>query len=320
MSSLRREDIHIISRHANWQAPSVKKALEEQVYPDKAAWQVFLKWLILCLGIGFLTTGIVFFFAYNWDDLHKFVKIGLVEGLLVLLVGLIVFTRLSDTFKKVLLTAAAILVGVLMAVFGQVYQTGADAYDLFLGWTLAITAWVFLAHFAPLWLLYLLLINTTITLYFQQMAPLANQQYLPALLFLLNSTLLIAALLFGHYQPSKTFPAWLLVILTLGAVTMATIGMMIIIFDKRSAALALLLPAIAILYPAGLWYGYRYRQLVYLAVIPLSVLIILAGYFLKLSGEEGMLLFTSLFILTGVTVLIKALLHFHKTTVHENNP
>ena len=39
------------------------------------------------------------------------------------------------------LIAASVLVGVLLAVIGQVYHTGADAYSLFAAWTLLILPW-----------------------------------------------------------------------------------------------------------------------------------------------------------------------------------
>ena len=45
---------------------------------------------------------------------------------------------------------ATFLIGTLFAVFGQIYQTGADAYDLFLGWTLFTILWAVAIRFAPL--------------------------------------------------------------------------------------------------------------------------------------------------------------------------
>jgi uncharacterized membrane protein len=162
MPSPDREDIHIISRNSNWSAPGVHKALKEQVFNNQSAWQQFLKLLFISLGIGFTTAGIVFFFAYNWDNLHKFVKIGLIEGLVVAIMLIIVFSRLSTLVKNILLTGASVLIGVLMAVFGQVYQTGANAYDLFLSWTLAISIWVVIVNFPPLPLVYVLLIWTCV--------------------------------------------------------------------------------------------------------------------------------------------------------------
>ena len=40
---------------------------------------------------------------------------------------------LDRAFGQVLLIAASVLTGVLLAVIGQVYQTGADVFELFVG-------------------------------------------------------------------------------------------------------------------------------------------------------------------------------------------
>lgn len=109
-------------------------------------------------------------FAYNWDELPKFAKLGIVEVLLVASVLLATFTRWNKLVKQILLTGATFLIGTLFAVFGQIYQTGADAYDLFLGWTLFTILWAVAIRFAPLWLTFIGLLCTTIWLYNIQIA------------------------------------------------------------------------------------------------------------------------------------------------------
>ena len=100
----------------------------QALYANKRQWNQFLSIFLLAAGIGFTVTGIIFFFAYNWDELPKFAKLGMVEVLLATSVLLAVFTRWSTLVKQVLLTGATFLTGTLFAVFGQIYQTGADAY------------------------------------------------------------------------------------------------------------------------------------------------------------------------------------------------
>ena len=168
MINIQREDIHIISRHSNLTEHEVEKSLHEHAYSDKKMWQKFLQLFILSLGIGFTVSGIIFFFAYNWADLHKFVKIGIVEGLLIATILVMLITKTTDNIKNIILTGASVLVGVLFAVFGQIYQTGANAYDFFLGWTIFITLWVLISNFASLWLVYRVLINSTFVFYSQQ--------------------------------------------------------------------------------------------------------------------------------------------------------
>lgn len=317
MPPLNREDIQLIASHSNWPASSVQKALTDHVYNDKPAWQKFLHWLFLGLGIGFITTGILFFFAWNWDSLHKFVKIGLVEGLIILLVLMVVFARFGPTVKHILLTSAAVLVGVLMAVFGQVYQTGANAYDLFLNWTLAISLWVAISGFIPLWVVYITLINITLCLYEEQVANNWPRLLIWLLLFLVNSSFLTGWLLAAQYKPSLKVPAWFHILLALTAVTMSTLGMITGLYDEQDFTLLVMVLATGCLYTAGFIHGLRRKSLFYLSLIAFSLIVILAAFFIKLSDDSGMFLFTSLFIIAAISFLVKKLIDLQKKWTHE---
>jgi len=66
------------------------------------------------------------------------------------------------------LTAAAVLVGPLLAVYGQAYQTGADAWELFAFWAALILPWVALARMPTLWLVEIALWNVGFVLLWQQ--------------------------------------------------------------------------------------------------------------------------------------------------------
>ncbi|MCP4692262.1 MAG: DUF2157 domain-containing protein, partial [Desulfobacterales bacterium] len=61
-----------------------------------------------------------------------------------------------------------VLVGVLLAVYGQIYQTGADAFELFVGWGVLISVWVIFSEFAALWMVWLVVLNTGAILYWLQ--------------------------------------------------------------------------------------------------------------------------------------------------------
>jgi uncharacterized membrane protein len=136
--------------------------------PDGQSWRRTLIALFTYLGACLLLAGVIFFFAYNWNDMSRFMKLGLLEaGVVAAAVGAHVLgqERISG---RAALAAAAVLVGPLLAVYGQIYQTGADAYELFLGWSVLIIPWVLLARLAPLWLMLLVLVDTTLVLYWQQ--------------------------------------------------------------------------------------------------------------------------------------------------------
>lgn len=145
--------------------------------PNAQKWNRFLDVLQLVLGAGLTVCGIYFFFAYNWAEMHRFVKLGIVG---VLLLGLVIAaSRLPEDKlpSKIALTVAGVLIGALLAVYGQVYQTGADSYKLFLGWVVLMAGWVFVSKFTPMWFIWILLIDTTLILYWDQMISWNSPQY-----------------------------------------------------------------------------------------------------------------------------------------------
>ena len=131
----------IIKKQKHMEKTDSSPLSRQALYADKKQWNQFLSIFLLAVGVGFTVAGIIFFFAYNWEELPKFAKLGIVEVLLVASVLLATFTHWNKLVKQILLTGATFLIGTLLAVFGQIYQTGADAYDLFLGWTLFTILW-----------------------------------------------------------------------------------------------------------------------------------------------------------------------------------
>lgn len=304
---INREDIHIISRNSNWGEPQVQEALRQHVYHDANNWQKFLHIFFISLGIGLTTAGIIFFFAYNWDELHKFIKIGLIEGLLIVSILLVLLSKIPTNTKNIILTASSALVGVLLAVFGQVYQTGANAYDLFLSWTLFITLWVLVANYAPLWLLYIILINITLMLYKEQVAYHWSALYLFTALFAIDTFILISLMFLHKYQKGFSLPTWFTNILALVAIALATIGISAAILDSTKG---LILPLIGtlLIYISGILYSLKEKSIFFLSIISLSAIIILSAFFIEQSSSMGMYLFISLFIIVCVTILIRILL------------
>ena len=103
MTKIEREDIQIISRHSNWSEGSIDKILKQEIYSNKESWGKFLRLFFISLGVSFTTAGIIFFFAYNWADLHKFIKIGLIESLIVIIILTVLFSKISLDIKNILL-------------------------------------------------------------------------------------------------------------------------------------------------------------------------------------------------------------------------
>lgn len=143
-------------------------ALFLDVYPSKRTWLQFFDKALLVIGAVALVLSLVLFIAYNWLYMGKLAKFALVEGALVITIALYValsFRRRFAFVRQLLLLIASIITGSLLALFGQVYQTGADTWQLFFGWAVLITPWVIIARFPALWLLWLGLINA-VTLFY----------------------------------------------------------------------------------------------------------------------------------------------------------
>jgi uncharacterized membrane protein len=134
--------------------------------PARAEWRGFLARLALWLGTIALAAAVIFFFAFNWDDLGRFAKFGLLEAAIVAGLLALWWTGLDGTAGKALLTLLSLLVGALLALTGQVYQTGADTFELFAWWAVLILPWVVAGRFSPLWLLWLGLVNLALWFYF----------------------------------------------------------------------------------------------------------------------------------------------------------
>ncbi len=132
--------------------------------------EVWRRWAARCfmiLGTVLLLCGIVFFFAWNWQAMARWQRLGL-AGLGFVLPALA--SRLLGPEKlagKLSLLAACVMIGVFIAVFGQEYQTGADTHGLFFGWALLALPWVIAACFEPLWIVWLVLMSTGLTLYWK---------------------------------------------------------------------------------------------------------------------------------------------------------
>lgn len=314
---IKRSLIHTISRHSNWSAESINQFFRTQkIYADRDNWRNFIRLLLVGGGVAFLVSGIIFFFAYNWADMHKFTKLGLVQGLLALMVLASLFLKIDNRIKNILLTGAAMLVGALFAVFGQIYQTGADAYDLFLGWTLFIAIWVFVSNFPPLWFIFLGLVNLAINLYSEQVASDWSYNLVMNILFLVN----IASLIFLKWREGSTFienvPKWLertIVIVAIGYLTMSFCQG---IFDKGSSVawfFSILLSFLT--YGLGIWYGLKIKDTFYIAVVGFSIIMVGTSFLIRLLGDFldiGLLFVIGGFVVGGVSLLVMKILELNK--------
>jgi uncharacterized membrane protein len=306
-----RNVIQIISRYSNLSEEDVKCLFKKNgVYADRAAWAKFTDLALLGIGATFVLAGIVFFFAYNWQYLHKFVKLGIIQMMVNVPVFSILVFKPRELVKNMLLTASCVLVGVLFAVFGQIYQTGADAYDLFLGWTLFIGLWALSARFEALWLIFLVLINITFVLYVQQAGPYRLEKWLFVILFCFNTfTVFILYVL----EPTGKVASWLVRAVVLGAVVLLTIGLLAGVMDNYPAEWFVAMGLCLITYTTGIYYSVKQRSMYLLCILPISLIVVLCAMFLEFTDAEmGGFLFVSFFIVSCITLLVKELVRLNR--------
>lgn len=278
----------------------------QHLYANKKQWNRFLSYFLLAAGVAFTVSGITFFFAYNWEDLPKFAKIGMVELLLIATVSLVVFTSWSKLVKQIILTGSAFLIGTLFAVFGQIYQTGADAYDLFLGWTLFTLLWAVAIRFAPLWLLFTGLLGTTLWLYAVQIVP--DNEWLVSILgnavtWIGAVAIVIAEWLYLKGRLAK-YNLWFISTIAVATILHTSFLLILAIVDTQVSIVIPLLTTL-LLFTSGLVFGWKQKKLFYISTIPFASLVILLSLILRHSRMNIPAFFLlTLIAIVGTTAII----------------
>lgn len=276
-------------------------------------WFLWVRQMLLSYGSALVLAGIIYFFAYNWAEMGKFLKFGLIEvGIVACIVGSYVRGR-ERASSKILLLGGSVLVGVLLAVYGQIYQTGADAYELFIGWSVLIFGWVIISEFAALWLLWLTLLNSGAILYWEQVGEhvrFVEFGYFCLMVAALNGAALVLREVGAIQKLEWLSGRWLrglLLVALLITLSLPAIEL-IVNFDKSGVDSALgTLVWLFVAAAAYAWYRFKLRDMVPLALIVMNVCVILLtliGQLLfhdTLFGDGGLHLLFALIILAVVS-------------------
>lgn len=287
-------------------AEDLPKALHiAETLPTPAAWRRFLDGLALWLGALFLALAVIFFFAYNWRELGHFARFGIAELLLAAAVIASWRLGLERMSGKAALLAATLLVGALLALVGQTYQTGADPWELFATWSLFVLTWVAIARFAPLWLLLLVLVNLAIGLYYHAFSGIFGMLFGKQTLWWTLAGVNSAALAAWELAASRGTPwlaeRWVPRIVATAAAGAVTLLAVWGIVDNDSGGFAEFCGYFAWLAGAYALYRHRRHDLYVLAVGVLSVVIVVTvflGHSMLRGGDAaGSLLFIGLAVL-----------------------
>ncbi len=69
--------------------------------PDRQGWARFIDYLLLALGALFFVAGLFFFVAYNWEDLPRFARFGVLEAAIVVVAAIAQWSGLSRLGGKI---------------------------------------------------------------------------------------------------------------------------------------------------------------------------------------------------------------------------
>lgn len=136
--------------------------------PTPASWYRFARVLLLLLGASLVAVGAVFFVAANWDELSAYTRMGLIAALMTAVTLGGARLGLHTLSGRVLALLGGLGFGPLMALVGQTYQTGADAYELFLAWTVVLSVYALVIRFAGAWITAIVLAHVTVFLWAYQ--------------------------------------------------------------------------------------------------------------------------------------------------------
>lgn len=275
------------------------------VLPDGLRWRLFLQNLLLWLGGLALAFAMMFFIAYNWDAMGRFAKFALVEASII--VCMLAYWKIDadKITAKVSITTATILLGVLLALYGQTYQTGADPWQLFFNWALLILPWAFVAQFASLWLIWGVLLNLSIMLFFMARGSMfwfvfSATEHVFWVLFIVNSLIWLiwelAAMRFSWLR--ERWPVWLIAVASGTSITFLMLTAIFDHYDTQSLAVVFYFIWAGILY-----YIYRRLQpdLFILAGLCLSAIVVITTFFAYHLLDQGDVV-AGFFVLTLIVI------------------
>ena len=306
---LHQKDIQLVAKNSNLSKSEIAKLLEQNVFAKPKDWYLFLKYFSLSIGLGFLSTGILFFFAYNWQDLSKFFKLALLEFLVILSFSLSIFFYSKKILSNLLLTVTTLLVGVLFAVFGQIYQTGANAFDFFFGWTLAVFLWVAVTKFEPLWVVFIALVNITFIMFSEQVATDWNNATYYLVLLLIN--LLFLGITY-YFKKTISVASWFLYLLGSYLILIGTFAIIDGIMKHTNTTYIAVVLLVAVFYALMLKVSISEKSTFYIASIAASCIAIIDALIFKKSTNAFEFLVASIFTIVAVTATIKLILFLQK--------
>ncbi|ACB36498.1 conserved hypothetical protein [Leptothrix cholodnii SP-6] len=157
--------LHELAARHRLDAPALRRL--GQLAGLEQAHEALSRWLprgVAALAAVLLGSGLVFWVAANWDLLGRVGQFALLQAAVVLAIGATLWRGLQRLPAALL---ALLGIGGLFAYFGQTYQTGADAWQLFALWAALAVPLGLALRSDLLWSAWVLVAMTAIALWLQ---------------------------------------------------------------------------------------------------------------------------------------------------------
>jgi uncharacterized membrane protein len=320
-------NVQEMAEQLNLSAAAYRRAIEiAGLTPDQARWLCDIDRFLSAVGASLIIAGIAAFFAWNWGDLNHMAKFALIQGGIIASVLMVWRLGIDSIAGRISLFAGSFLTGTLLAVFGQVYQTGADPYSLFLTWAVLILPWAIIGRQAGIWLLLQLLLNLTIIMYYTQvlhppdgwwqltqlLGPLVwlgttvMDSTLASYLFALNVAALLTWEVGAHngiaWMQGRAFPR-LIAVAALCTVLIPTIVIIAAAGFVEDAGLSVISPILLLAATAACIYYYQYQRydLFILTSSLFGVIMVITSFAIRhMMTDTGSLLILALLVIAQV--------------------
>lgn len=196
-------------------------------------WGLWASRILTVFGVALMLAGIVYFFAFNWDHIPPLAKLAGIAGLMLAAIAGVGVYGLAHPVGRIATTVATVLTGVFLAVFGQIYQTGADAWGLFYAWALLTLPWALLSTSAPTWAVWLTVADLAIWLWWEQVHPRGSDSYggLNLSIMLFDGAFLVAREILARWRFDWVAGRWTRLFLALPVLATATMALLAVIVD-----------------------------------------------------------------------------------------
>ncbi|WP_111855964.1 DUF2157 domain-containing protein [Acinetobacter oleivorans] len=165
----------------------------------------------------FMAVSILYLIAANWLMLPDSIQLAIPPAILVVTAWFSVKDTLTEGVRQTLHSICGLMIGLSLAVIGQVYQTGADSYLLFLIWTLLLLPWLYRPNIG---IFALICITSQLTLFLFFKQTFWSEKFPYLYLFFLNLLSLIEFwVCIKKYRALRfVFIAWFAIISIIGMI------------------------------------------------------------------------------------------------------